>query len=396
MPTAYEPASTSVSTGRRLSEAPGVLLNLTANATNSSAPPPPPLNRNPYTTGVTTLVDDRGPSEGLQEVSAIEYVYGWPGGAVLLLDSRRSRLYRLSLTETATTTATAGGRRLGERAESAEARLGANSFADGVESGGAEGAVLGGRRLSEVPVPVPAANSSAVVMPALPPTPPAPPYAPGCSPGELALLAAASSNSSNGAASNVSAAPGLNASSIGANSSLCDASGSAGAGGNSSNSSSSGGPSSLEERILSANTVCAQGVAAAEGEVCHPTLRLLAGSTPGLLDGMGVRTRFYRPRGLAVDPTTRSVFVADSYNHRVRLLGLEDVLTAEEADEEAPMELLGRALRQNFIFILWMVSGSLGLACLTYTCCRFCSFCPLYQRKLHEKRMRAMNMGSRV
>ena len=54
-----------------------------------------------------------------------------------------------------------------------------------------------------------------------------------------------------------------------------------------------------------------------------------------------------------------------------------------------------RALRQNLIFIIILCSSTLVLCCLAYLCCRFCSFCPLYQRRLHNKRMNQMSVGVR-
>ena len=114
------------------------------------------------------------------------------------------------------------------------------------------------------------------------------------------------------------------------------------------------------------------------------------------MDGMGVRTRFYRPRGLALDPSTQSLYVADSYNHRVRLVGLTDVLEEDEETDETPLERVGRALQQNFVFILSCVLGSLGLALVILACCRYFPLCPMAQRRLHEKRLRTMQMGSRA
>ena len=111
---------------------------------------------------------------------------------------------------------------------------------------------------------------------------------------------------------------------------------------------------------------------------------------------MGVRTRFYRPRGLAVDYVTRSIYVADSYNHRIRVMLMTDVPDEVVVDVEEWYELVLRALRQNFIFILILVSTSLCFCCSSWVCCRFCSLCPLYQRRRHERIMRTMEIGSRA
>ncbi len=47
----------------------------------------------------------------------------------------------------------------------------------------------------------------------------------------------------------------------------------------------------------------------------------LAGSgTPGSADGTGTAAQFYYPYGVAVDPTTGTVFVADTYNNKIREL----------------------------------------------------------------------------
>ena len=114
------------------------------------------------------------------------------------------------------------------------------------------------------------------------------------------------------------------------------------------------------------------------------------------MDGMGVRTRFYRPTGLAADYRTRNVYVADAYNHRVRVIELTAIFEAVEDDVEEWHEVLGRAFRQNFIFILIVVGSTLVSVLLVYLCCRFCECCPLYRRRLHKKRMNSMTIGNRA
>ena len=59
-------------------------------------------------------------------------------------------------------------------------------------------------------------------------------------------------------------------------------------------------------------------------------------------------------------------------------------------------ELLWRAFRQNFVFLLSLIVGGILGCCLVYACCRFCAFCPLYQRKLHQTRMKSMEIGQRA
>jgi len=362
MLTAYEPAATSMSSGRRLSEDPAVLFNLTNGTANVTY-----VNRNPFSTSVTTIVDDRGPADGLTEVSGVVFAYGWPGGALMLSESRKHRIYRFALgfaTEAADATASDDARRTRRQLR----RLS--------EAGGG-----GGLSLEEL-LQLNLTNATLAAELAL------------CGPNvtvPLAALASLQEFALNGTGLGSNATNSSLAEQLGLNCSEHAGGDGSGAGGD-------GEDTSMEEQILAATDICPQGVepTAASGEICHPTLRLLAGSTPGMLDGMNTRTRFYRPRGLSIDPTTRHVYIADAYNHRVRLLALEDVMTVDEQEDETPIDRMGRALRQNFVFILSLVGGSLGLTCLTWTCCRYCSLCPVYQRKLHEKRLRTMHMGTRA
>ena len=143
-------------------------------------------------------------------------------------------------------------------------------------------------------------------------------------------------------------------------------------------------------------TACPHGASTSADASCHPRLRLLAGSTPGMLDGMGVRTRFYRPRGVSIDHTKQRVYVADSYNHRVRAILLTDVPDEVVEEKEEWYQWFARALRQNLVFILVLVGSTLGFCCCTYAICLQCSFCPVYQRRFHEKTLRTMAIGSRA
>ena len=144
---------------------------------------------------------------------------------------------------------------------------------------------------------------------------------------------------------------------------------------------------------------CPQGVgsdALGAGEECHPQLELLVGATPGFVDGMGIRARFYRPSGVAVEDITRRIYVADSYNHRIRVLDMEDLIEEVEVYVEQWYEVLVRALRENLFFTVILIASLIIVCCCTYACCRFCTLCPLYQRKLHAKRMTSMEIGNRA
>ena len=67
-----------------------------------------------------------------------------------------------------------------------------------------------------------------------------------------------------------------------------------------------------------------------------------------------------------------------------------------EVEVEEWYELIARALRQNLVFIIILCSSLLLLGTCTYLMCRYCSFCPLYRRKLHNRRMRSMEIGQRA
>ena len=143
---------------------------------------------------------------------------------------------------------------------------------------------------------------------------------------------------------------------------------------------------------LDLNFVLAEG-AASNGS---GALKLLAGGLTGTRDGMGTVSRFYWPEALAVDYRTQSVYVADTYNHRIRHLGLTDVedllVKYVPTWEETARAVLGH----NLMLILVVIGSSGGGGLFMYLSCRFCICCPLYRRKLHEKRVRSMFIGQRL
>ena len=59
-------------------------------------------------------------------------------------------------------------------------------------------------------------------------------------------------------------------------------------------------------------------------------------------------------------------------------------------------EWLLRLLRQNLAFIIILVGSLLVGSFCTYCACRRCSFCPVYQRRFHQKTLRTMEIGSRA
>ena len=66
------------------------------------------------------------------------------------------------------------------------------------------------------------------------------------------------------------------------------------------------------------------------------------------------------------------------------------------SETETFTELVARAIRENFMFIVLLVGGIIFGTTFTYCCCRCCSFCPLYQKRLHRKRMNSMKIGNRA
>ena len=124
--------------------------------------------------------------------------------------------------------------------------------------------------------------------------------------------------------------------------------------------------------------------------------QLMAGGLPGNRDGMGIVPRFYRPEAISLDWETQSLYIADTYNHRIRLMDLTDVV--EEVEEYVPTwdETARTALEHNLVLIVVVIGSTIGAVLLTFLCCRFFCLCPLYKRKLHEKRMHTMSFGSRV
>ena len=65
-------------------------------------------------------------------------------------------------------------------------------------------------------------------------------------------------------------------------------------------------------------------------------------------------------------------------------------------DIEYWYEWIGRLLRQNLIFIILLSSSCCCGCCCCWLCCRYCSLCPLYQRRLHKQRIKQMQLGGRV
>lgn len=152
--------------------------------------------------------------------------------------------------------------------------------------------------------------------------------------------------------------------------------------------------SSLIVTSLESSTVHRLSLGAAQADA--DGLTLVAGGLPGTRDGMGTVPRFYRPEGVAVDYTTQSVYVADTFNHRIRHVDLTDI--EEEVEEYEPTwyEVMKTVLEHNLVLILVVVGSSIGASIFVYVSCRFCLCCPLYRRKLHEKRVRSMFIGQRV
>ena len=282
---------------------------------------------------VSTLLD--GAEYGVEEIGAVALAYGWPGGALMFSDVRRHKIHRLLLS-------------------------------------------------AVMPPPPPGVGADETNGTIAPPMPPAaPPEAPPAAVGRRRTLAGSEDDERDGAGAAEAARRATEA----AARRVLQSGGEA--------------TTAVAADDIATISVCPQGVAAGElgaesAEECHPTLAQLVGSTPGFLDGYGINTRFYRPTGIAIDYLTQTMYVADEYNHRVRLVDLTAVPVEVVVQEEAWHELIVRALRQNFIFLLLLVSSTLGCCCCTYLWCRYCSCCPLYQRKLHKKRMDSMAIGSRA
>ena len=123
--------------------------------------------------------------------------------------------------------------------------------------------------------------------------------------------------------------------------------------------------------------------------------RLMAGDLPGYRNGMGIVPRFYRPGAISLDWETQSLYIADTYNNRIRLMDLTDVV--EEVEERVITwdETARTALQHNLVLIVVVIGSTIGAVLLTFLCCRFCPFLPLYKKKLHEKRMHTMSFGTR-
>ena len=152
---------------------------------------------------------------------------------------------------------------------------------------------------------------------------------------------------------------------------------------------------SLEGTSLTIS-VCGHGKPAPAGVECDGQLRLLGGERSAGCNGKGSATRFYRPRGIAIDQANQSVYVADSYNHQIRWIALTDIQENQISRSDSFVETTGKVFTHNLMLILIIVmSISLGCCC-TYLVCRTCFLCPLYQRKLHKQRITTMRWGERV
>ena len=59
------------------------------------------------------------------------------------------------------------------------------------------------------------------------------------------------------------------------------------------------------------------------------------------------------------------------------------------------VETARTALEHNLMLIVVVIGSTIGAMLLTFLFCRFCLFCPLYKKKLHQKRMHTMSFGTR-
>ena len=348
-----------------------------------------------FTIDVSTKLDGEG-QLGIEEVAGLATAYGWPGGALMFTDAADDTIYRLSLDEwypppiapSPPLVAPPPGGINGSDAlnvvvtDDIGGGTGGGTGTGGTGTGGATAgnstdtvasAPLAGRMLSDdhwrmlsesTPLPPaspPNASEMTPQMPPLPPPPPpdltprAPPEPPSIPPWATPLTPPSVPPSPPPPRESCEAIP------PGEN---CE--------------------------------VCGQGVPPTEGMECHHYLWRMAGNTPGQRDGRGTRSRFYRPSGLAIDDRTRTVYIADTYNHRIRLIDLMDVPDVIVEDIEYWYEWIGRLLRQNLIFIILLSSSCCCGCCCCWLCCRYCSLCPLYQRRLHKQRIKQMQLGGRV
>lgn len=147
-------------------------------------------------------------------------------------------------------------------------------------------------------------------------------------------------------------------------------------------------------RWSAADKLCAQGELSELS--CNERLVLLAGATEGFRDAIGTESRFYHPTGLVASHRSQALYIADSHNHLIRVMNLTDRNVVEQLATDEWDEAIKNALWQNLAFILILVGGLLSGALFLYLSCRFCFVCPLYRKRLDEKRHREMNVGQRM
>ena len=80
-------------------------------------------------------------------------------------------------------------------------------------------------------------------------------------------------------------------------------------------------------------------------KISNGVVTTFAGSgNPSFLDGTGVQARFYYPEGIAVDQAG-NIYVADTYNHRVRKINQAGVVTTVAGSSQGYVEGKGTAAR---------------------------------------------------